>query len=550
MGLLDQKPQSATTKQKQQTGTRRALACLKTLALAAGLALPLSSGAQAEIYGLIIGINDYVGEKNDLAGAVNDAVDISNTLKKIGATRIVTLLDKDAKKQRIQSEWFNMVRQAKPGDTLIFTYAGHGSQEPEPKGRNGEEDGMNENFLLANYTPKGPGRAERIVDDEMFQWLRAADNKGLRVVFVADSCHSGTMFRSAPATGVKFRNGDFDDLDLEDDLLKLPKPELAHVKESDFKSVTFVGATLENRLTPEIPIDGKPRGALSWAFARALEGSADRNGDKILTQAELLNFLVPTIQHKAQSQQIPQVQPLRAGNTPVLAQLNTGSALGLPQQAQTSALTISETYIRLFVRNSTGLPTLPQGVAYAANETSADLIWDRNAGTIDHRLGGRVAENVTLTALPGVLNKWAVLGYLNKASRTSPVAFTLTSGNQTYKPGQVVRLSMRQASKPYLTLFNLPPNGRVELFIPANSKELVKDWRTTPFVERFRVERPPYGSEHLVAILTDQPLPSLHQQLNSMSTPANAASLLRVLHDNLNGRDFQLGIVGVYTSGD
>ena len=35
--------------------------------------------------------------------------------------------------------------------------------------------------------------------------MQEADKKGVKVVFVADSCHSGGMERSASAPGVSFR---------------------------------------------------------------------------------------------------------------------------------------------------------------------------------------------------------------------------------------------------------------------------------------------------------------------------------------------------------
>ena len=57
---------------------------------------------------------------------------------------------------------------------------------------------------------------------------------------------------------------------------------------------------------------------------------------------------------------------------------------------------------------------------------------------------------------------------------------------------------------PYLTLFNLPPDGRVEFFMPANEKETDFDWRGRTMSERFKVDKPPYGAEHMVAILTER----------------------------------------------
>jgi hypothetical protein len=92
----------------------------------------------------------------------------------------------------------------------------------EPRGRGGETDHLNENFILANDEPSGPSSVERIVDDEMHAWLKAADDKDIEVIFVADSCHSGTMTRGVGSKFVRYRTGTFADPDLADDLLKLP----------------------------------------------------------------------------------------------------------------------------------------------------------------------------------------------------------------------------------------------------------------------------------------------------------------------------------------
>ena len=80
-------------------------------ALVAGLRTGLAAGAimfaaglgpqakAAEIYGLVVGINDYIGTQNDLDGAVNDARDIAGALDKAGAKTIITS-SSDAKLER------------------------------------------------------------------------------------------------------------------------------------------------------------------------------------------------------------------------------------------------------------------------------------------------------------------------------------------------------------------------------------------------------------------------------------------------------------------
>ncbi|MBC8013235.1 MAG: caspase family protein [Methyloceanibacter sp.] len=176
-------------------------------ALALSLVLAAASpAAGAELYGLVIGVDDYVGTANDLDGAVNDANDVAQALDRLGAREVIRLVNEDASKDRIVAGWGALLAKAKAGDTIVFSYAGHGSQEPEPPGRHGEADGRNENFLLGAYQPSGPGTRERIVDDEIFEWMKQADDKRVRVVLVADSCHSGGMERSASAAGVSRRH--------------------------------------------------------------------------------------------------------------------------------------------------------------------------------------------------------------------------------------------------------------------------------------------------------------------------------------------------------
>jgi Caspase domain len=72
----------------------------------------------AELYGLVIGIDDYLGTANDLEGAVNDARDVAQSLDHLGAREVVGLFNDDARKDRIVSEWERLVGKAKAGDTI------------------------------------------------------------------------------------------------------------------------------------------------------------------------------------------------------------------------------------------------------------------------------------------------------------------------------------------------------------------------------------------------------------------------------------------------
>ena len=511
-------------------------------ALAASLVLLAAGPAWgASLYGLTIGIDDYEGTANDLDGAVNDAEDVAQALRRLGADQVISLSNGEATKDRIVASWSELVGKAKAGDTIVFSYAGHGSQEPEPPGRHDEADGRNENFLLGGYQTSGPKTRERIVDDEMFEWMKQADDKGVKVVLVADSCHSGGMERSASASGVKFRKGNFPALT--DDRLTPAPEEFAKLTETDFNSVTFVGAVAEDKLVPEVTVDGKKRGALSWAFSRALEGRADKDGDGEVSELELLSYIVPAVHALVESQQTPQVLPLRARSVPLV----TLREAGTPQAAAPADDDALKLKLAVVGGDAGAVASLPF-VTIVADKAQADLVWSAD-GKVEHVVGGVVAENVDGESIKGVVSKWAALKWLNHQAALAPMPAKLVSGNQRYAVGDLVKVEIAGAKYPHLTLFNLPPDGHVEFYVPDPNKpeEATKDWSQEPLHETFKVDKPPYGAEHMVAIFSKNDLADLHAALASMNTPERAEALRPMLEQALKGQDAQIGVIDIYT---
>ncbi|WEZ83605.1 caspase family protein [Rhizobium sp. 32-5/1] len=200
-------------------------------------ALPLQDAA-AETYALVVGVDMYPFESN-LDGAVKDAEDVAAALDKAGITNVAKFVNEAASKDAIRTAWTELVEKAVKDDTIIFTYAGHGSQMPELVAGD-EEDGLDEFLQLPGFDRARAAETDHeiIVDNEMNAWFAEAEAKGIRVLFVSDSCHSGGMSRSfsgktrlAPAVTVK-----------------LPAPSEqaisgAKLRERDFRDVTVLAAS-------------------------------------------------------------------------------------------------------------------------------------------------------------------------------------------------------------------------------------------------------------------------------------------------------------------
>lgn len=138
---------------------------------------------------LCIGINDYPGTDNDLSGCVNDANDWAALLQKNGFT-VKKMLNKAATRNGILSAMETIIASARKGDSVIFTYSGHGTYIPDENGD--EPDGTDECFCPYDIDTKGP-----ITDDELFDLFNSRE-KGVKLVLISDSCHSGTVARFAP----------------------------------------------------------------------------------------------------------------------------------------------------------------------------------------------------------------------------------------------------------------------------------------------------------------------------------------------------------------
>lgn len=136
------------------------------------------------IHVLQIGINNYPGTKNDLAGCLNDLKDLRALLPKKLASHAV-LKDEQATLVNILQSIQSFVRLLKAGDWGILQYSGHGSWEPDKDGD--EPDRRDECWVPYDW-------ANGVLDDTLQKFWHVIDPKA-RLLLLTDSCMNGTVFR-------------------------------------------------------------------------------------------------------------------------------------------------------------------------------------------------------------------------------------------------------------------------------------------------------------------------------------------------------------------
>ena len=556
---------------------RRALATAGAVAGICGLvALPPTTGAQESkglvaagtqegerglaaagtrtVRGLVIGIDDYEPRSiGKLQGAVNDARDIHQALAGMGVDDLTMLLDGDATRDRILAEWQGLLERAGPGDTLVLTYAGHGSQEPE-RVAGTERDGQDENLILGGFRHHGPGTRERIIDDELNQWFLDAGRKNLRVVFVTDSCHSGTLTRQTDprAPSLTYRNipplTPMTAASLE---IGLPEDaaDTGEAGEGELAHVSFLAAGQEYETIPEIQVEDKTgairtRGALSHTFARALRGEADADGDGALRRDELWRFVRENVRMMVEARQTPNLEP-RSRTDEVVLHLAPGTVAADPSEPAGHGT------IRLAVRHA-GPETLARvretlaGVRIVSDAESPDLIWDARQQHVITGLGDVAASDVGLEALPGVIEKWKAVSAIKTLSARNSLRLRIDPNDDVHPEGRRIAVLVEGLKHPRLTVFNLAGNGVVQYLHP---------WPSGPAgvaIDRpYELETdvvPPFGADHVVAVSAGSSLDALNAALRDLHGQFAARRAVELLAEAKAGaNDWSSGIQGLYT---
>lgn len=140
---------------------------------------------------LCIGVNNYPGTHMDLRGCVNDANDWAAELEQRGFG-VQRLIDAEATKEAMVTAMQDVIGGAARADVVVITFSGHGTYVPDTDGD--ELDGLDE--ALCPYDLQTSGSA--LLDDEIHA-LFAARARGVRLLLISDSCHSGTVTRAVAA---------------------------------------------------------------------------------------------------------------------------------------------------------------------------------------------------------------------------------------------------------------------------------------------------------------------------------------------------------------
>lgn len=492
------------------------------------LACLFSSTSQADQLALVVGIDNYQygsdkpgpGQVLNLQGAENDALLIAAALRSqnvhLPDTRI--LLGQNATRENFLQQWNALQSEARAGDTVYLTFAGHGGQEFEfaqPLDEQ-EGDGHDETLMFWNFDP-GKAQTGRLTDDELYALFK--DVSAQRIIFVADTCHSGGLTRSFGQSSDRSRNGGRWQVDVSlDDV-----PDSIATEGEDWNSlshVTYITATAdESKTVDEITIDGKRHGALSVSFAEGIRGAADRDGNGLVLRSELESYVSYQVATHSNRLQTPGFAPrggeaskatlLTVSNPEVVDRSETvmqrckSSSVAAPLAIQVTGGWAPE--------QLNGVDIVPlAALKFQINERQTQVFYEVDEVT-------RFANNPDDTAnWQSVIDKYRLMRTIDDCldTRSKPLIISLecdrADGNcdVARRIGQKEELAFRfdqpdgTVDNAFLVLFNLAGSGELQWLFPYPEDE--QPLKDLPFVLGGITVSAPAGRDDMIAALCEE----------------------------------------------
>ena len=553
-----------------------AVALLASTAMAAAQTAFLRSPEGGEVRALVIGVDAYQNVRA-LKGAVADANDIADTLKKMGVRDLTQLVDAQVERNAVLGNLDALMQRSNRGDVVVLSIAGHGMQEPEHV-KGSQPDGMDNVFLLAGFDPKTPeGSEQRIIGTEFNHVIREFESHGVHVIFIADACYGGGLAREIDPRGeeMSYRSAPRYTI-LTDALKPISTTQDAFLTDFDFQNTAFLAAVDRNTKAPEVRIPGISgyRGALSYAMARAFEGSADGNADGKVTMKELFGYVRQiAYQLSDQRQNVvtsgPSTRDVESdvaySLTRSVVVLDSGDAKKLsapPPAAATSAMPAATP--------STPPPASPSAPAGPAvriavldgqrdrladlkarevqfqivgPKETPDIVWDPNSHDV---LAGAdvIARRVDAPNLSGVIDRMASIRGFNQLSAKGAQTVRVLPNDALHHNDSRVEIQVSGVANRALLLFNIAGDGTVQALYPIGSDPAIVQSADYSFPVQVRE---PFGADQVVAITSSQRMTDLEQIIKRMNQRQTAYQFYKLVERYLPA-DARVGTAGLFTA--
>jgi hypothetical protein len=283
------------------------------------------------------------------------------------------------------------------------------------------------------------------------------------------------------------------------------------------------------------------RGALSYAVARAIE----KGQDGVVTREMLFGFARQIAYQYSETRQVIATEP-----TGKLAKLDKV----VFRLKATGIIDDAEAQESIKLRIAGGSETALAGVSphdyrfrVVTSGEDPDLTWDISKGDVLNSYGDIVAKCNGSEQIPAIVDRAGAIVAINKLTEGGSQRVKLLPSDARFHSGDIVSFRIGDISGKYLILVDLSGDGRIRFLFPREKFD-------TPLITDEEFGMPlkvsePFGSDHLVAIVSDRRLGEIESSLSSLDGQKAAGKLSNLLRlVALSDHKVRFGVAALFTS--
>ncbi len=491
----------------------RTIACVYILLILA------PCGVEAANHALLIGVGEYkrIDESYWLQGPPYDVSALRDALETTWGFKpdhITTLVNDEARRERILGELAALDGKTRPGDSLFIYFSGHGVSAHDPKSEQLGLGPFTGALAPADFKFGSPDemRKRLIIGARDLRPVFETLEKNHRLLVVFDTCYSGYAVRALHGAG-KDRA-----LPVEwEDLTEEPPGEFGastlKTPEYPYNNVVYLSASSMREIAVDITaedikngvktMDGNPHGAFTNALLKGLRGAADTDHDNVITPRELYShareevsrrFLhTPGMLYPEKNRGLIN-QPVFGGR---IIKKTPGGILAPNQELRVKIEGLDPPLARR-IAGVDGLKVVTRGEdirisrerdayrLHLSNGYPLASIPVRDPG----QLTARLARQVKIKEL---------VGFSAKDQRFN-IFVELTGPDGVLVEGDEVGFRVGVDVDSYLLLINIDPTGFINVIYPYTSEELAERKANEDLrLPEMGVVQPPFGVEYIKA---------------------------------------------------
>lgn len=479
------------------------------------LALLISTTGQAELRALVVAV------EQDAPGAEHDAADIADALRHVHGSDITVLTGPDARPETVRRELALLQSRAGAGDLIFFSFAGAGGQQPERE--LGSETDQLDEVLRLNDGDLATG----IRDGELALWASGIAARGALAMLLLD-----TGYVDAPRRPVGRPGGTPHSRGLPvQSVRRWPESSagfaalagiyrasaLAGLEQLPARTMILQATAKPDHAAPTFALtDGTrsatttTRGALSHAFALAVRGAADRDGDTRITADELGRHIHTTMRQVTDGAARPGIHYRFAPKSTLF-----------------------------FGRGNTGGDQVSRPIPLNRTVT----VEPKRRHAFSAR-GDLVAEQATVDMVGQITGSRLALERLHLLARRSPLDAETMPDRGLWTFGQRFSIRIGDPELPHHLIANITGHGTVQMLYPEASGQ---SDRLGGLLNDLAILGP-FGTDSVVIIATAEPAPDLYQTFRGWDGRPFDTDMAAAVGGMLDRRDFRVAVLPIVSA--